>query len=55
MFVERYACRIEVRYFSDEAMWEFWLLEVFVLADCWRCVWVVVVDDGVDERCDALL
>lgn len=29
--MERYACRIEVRYFSREAMWEFWSC----LLACW--------------------
>lgn len=40
MSAERYACRIEVRYFSSEAMWEF--------CNCSQCVvsWKL---DGLEE------
>lgn len=59
VFVERYACRIDVRYFEREVVCEFWvyLLDLDVLLDCFarREVKGRVGLGWVDGRCDALL
>lgn len=49
--MERYACRIEVRYFSSEAMWEFCNCSQYVVS--WKLDGLE--EGGGDGRCDALL